>query len=300
MISFNRDPAVTAALQQWRGRTVWPTEFGSADLRGFSRELMLRSVFSARTTNAEYLQEVAHVIDECLAGRINIATARWMLMKKLKQLGYDPATGFPQDMAAVPPAEAGTLQDLSSEQRIDLMLKTNIALARNYGRAVGGNTEFARYAWPAWELVRIELRHTPRGERRGKEGALVADPEHGWPARWEAAAESVGWEGALHGRLMARKDSPIWQALADGVGGYGDTLGHPFPPFAFNSGMDWRSVKRAEWLALEGDAPSSPGGGEPPKGGTTSFAPTEEEVAARYEALSPDLKEALHRRLGIA
>jgi hypothetical protein len=101
-------------------------------------------------------------------------------MKRLKQLGYDPAKGFPQDMADVPPAEVGSLQDLSSEQRIDLMLNTNVALTRNYGRVVEGNTDFARYAWPAWELVRLEWRKVPRGTPDGH--------SIGWP--WLGKAPS--------------------------------------------------------------------------------------------------------------
>ena len=59
MIDFSHDPAVTASMRQWRGREAFPTDFGSADLRGLSSELHLRSIFSARTTNADYLNEVA-------------------------------------------------------------------------------------------------------------------------------------------------------------------------------------------------------------------------------------------------
>lgn len=305
MISFDHDPKVTASLHRWRGKDVFPTDLGSAEIRSLSRELLDRAVFSARTTNAEYLQEVAHEIDECLAGRQNIATARWHLMRKLQQLGYDAATGFPGDMGNVPPAERDSLQDLSSRQRIDLMLRTNIALARNYGRAVGGNTEFARYAWPAWELVRLELRETPRGERRGKGGELRPDPEHGWPRRWEAAGESVSWEGAVPGTLIARKDSLIWQALANGAGGYSDTLGHPFPPFAFNSGMDWKAVPRKQWQAMEGETRRQGEGAaatsptlplsHPPT--LPTFAPHAEEVTRVLQKLGPGFKAELLREL---
>jgi hypothetical protein len=281
----------TASLQQWRGRQIFPTDMGSADLRGLSSELHLRSIFSARTTNADYLNEVGQIVDRILSGEINMATGRWLLMKKLKQLGYDPETGFPQDMALIPPAEKGSLQDLSSEQRIDLMLKTNVALTRNYARVVEGNTEFARYAFPAWELVRLEWREVPRGERRGKEGALVPDPRNAWPERWRLAAESVDHQGVLLSSvgMIALKDSPVWQALANGAGGYNDTLGHPFPPFAFNSGMDWKAVSRKTCIVF----------GLLDEGRTVqpmeaTLAPTVDEVNAAYDRLSPELKEKLH------
>ena len=63
-----------------------------------------------------------------------------------------------------------------------------------------------------------------------------------WPTRWQAAALECGDMDALAvfaktGRMAALKASPIWQSLSDGAGGYRDTLGNPWPPFAFNSGM---------------------------------------------------------------
>ena len=304
MLDFSHDPQVTDSLRQWRTREVFTTDFGSADLRGLSRELRERSIFSARTTNAEYLQDVSDVVDDLLRGKINIATARLQLMRKLKQLGYDPAVGFPQDMAAIPPAERGSLQDLSSEMRIDLMLKTNVAMARNYGRVVAGNTSEALYAFPAWELVRLGVRHTPRG--------TPDSHSVGWQRRWSAAGSSVGWVGCVGGnqepgtkneepplRMIALKDSPIWQALGDGDGGdWTDTLGNPYPPFAFNSGMDWRAVSRAEAEEVfGGGAKDNVRGARATHTGPmrASLAPTSKELADRFAALSPDIRAALER-----
>jgi hypothetical protein len=220
-----------------------------------------------------------------------MVTGRWRLMKKLKQLGYDPAEGFPQDMAAVPPAEAGSLQDLSSEQRIDLMLKTNVALTRNYARVVEGNDDYARYAIPAWELIRLEWRKTPRGT---PDSHTV-----GWLRRFQDAAESVGWEGVsreafAEGRMIATKDSPVWPALADGAGGYIDTLGHPFPPFAFGSGMDWRAVPREEWQAF-GRQSSTPAEETGPM--EASIAPQKNEVREVLDRLGPEFEAELLKGL---
>ncbi len=52
------------------------------------------------------------------------------------------------------------------------------------------------------------------------------------------------------GRMVARKDSPIWQALGDGAGGFDDTLGTPYPPFAFGSGMGVEDVDRDTAMSL--------------------------------------------------
>ena len=46
--------------------------------------------------------------------------------------------------------------------------------------------------------------------------------------------------------MVALKSSPIWQALGDGAGGFRDTLGNPYPPFAFGSSYAWVHVDRLE------------------------------------------------------
>ncbi len=284
MITFDNDPVVTEALAQWRSRSHFPTELSSADLRAFSRELRMRSVFSARMTNAHAVQRLQEVLDDMLSGKSNLATARFDLMREIKCLGYDPMTGFPQDMADVPPAERDSIRDLSSEARIDLMLETNMRVASNYGRVVAGNGEYARYAYPAWELVRLYTRTVERGTPKSRTA--------GWNQRWSDAGDSTGWIGAIDGPMVALKDAPIWQALGDGAGGYEDTLGNPFPPFAFGSGMAFRAVPRAEAKAfglLDGNARPEPM--------QAQMAPDTKEVAAAFLRLSPELQAELRREL---
>ncbi len=274
----------TEAQLQWRSREVWPTEFSSADLRGFSREVRQRAVFSARTTNADYLGEVARVVDDMLDGTINMATGRLRLFRKLKELGYDPATGFPGDMAAVPPAERDSLQDLSSVQRLNLVLETNMRMAANYGRMVEGNTPTARRAYPAWELVRLYSREIERGSPESR--------SEGWERRWQDAGEAVGWEGALQEPMVALKDSPIWEALGGGAGGYEDAIDNPYPPYAFNSGMGWRAVDRVRCVELGLMASwETPGEME----GT--LLPGAAEINAVFDRLPADLREELDREI---
>jgi len=295
------DPVVTDSLRHWQEKRPMPTALGSGELRELGREVHLRSVFSARTTNADYLEDVAEVVDDMLSGKINLATGRLRLMRRLAELGYDPATGFPGEVAAIPPAERDSLQDLSSQARLDLMLKTNVALARNYGRVLAGNTPSALFAAPAWELVRLGWRHVPRGTPQSH--------TEGWQRRWIAAGESVSWSGVLPAAddgtraagsrpsmlsMIALKDSPIWQALGDGEGGdWSDTLGHPYPPFAFNSGMDWRAVPRAECASLgllgvrENESPA------PMK---AQLSPGDQEIADAINRLSPELRAMLNAR----
>ena len=284
MILADLTERATDALLQWRSRDLFPTDLSSADLRGFSRDLRMRSIFSARTTNAEYLGEVARVIDDMLSGKINMADGRLRLFRKLRQLGYDPEIGFPDDMAAVPPAERGSLQDLSSDSRIHLMLETNQRVAANYGRMVSGDTEYARYAYPAWELVRLYNGIVPRGSAESRTA--------GWEARWHDAGTFVEWAGAIDVPMIARKDSPIWSALGDGAGGYEDTLSNPFPPFAFNSGMAWRAVDRARCIELGLITHN-----ETPAAMSAQLVPSEETVDDIFDRMPQDLQDELRREV---
>jgi len=45
--------------------------------------------------------------------------------------------------------------------------------------------------------------------------------------------------------MVARKDDEIWDRIGD-PDLFDDALGNPYPPFAFNSGMDVADVERGE------------------------------------------------------
>lgn len=311
-VTFNEDHVVGEALGNWRERTVMESDLGSAELRGMAAEIRNRAIFSARTTNAEYLQEVGKVVDGILSGDVGMSEGRWLLMKKLKEMGYDPETGFPDDFGRVPPAERDSLQDLSSRRRLDLLLETNVRMAQGYAMTVHGNTETSRYAYPGWELVRLYPRDVPRGTPESR--------SVGWARRWEDAGESVLWEGAAEGsrlkvqgskaggRMVALKDSAIWAALGDGAGGYTDTLLNGFPPFAFRSGLGWRSVPRAECVELglvadgkmmEGQNDGT-GTGARPAAVAATLTPGQREVARVVDSMPADLRAELLRELGLS
>jgi len=109
-------------------------------------------------------------------------------------------------------------------------------------------------------LVRVTAVELPRGEKRTKAGIMDV-PTDAWDSdngRWVAAARESGDDDALRifeatGRMVARKDSPIWQALGDGAGGYDDCLGNDYEPYAFNSGMGREEVSASEYEELGGD-----------------------------------------------
>ena len=236
-----------------RIKELLPTAMGSDELREqVAADILRRSVFSARMESARYLALVRETCAQFADGEINQAKAMEELMGELERMGHSPRDG-------------GGLSNPASLARLKLVVNTQRQMAASCAR-LANQTEGVLHQTPAWELVRVSGRRMPRAD---------------WAARWAAAGASCGFEGALQDRFLALKDSPIWQALGDGTGGWRDTLGNPFPPFAFGSGMGWVGVPRAECVALgligEDEEVGRPEGG--------SLSPVEREIAEAAERL---------------
>ena len=212
-----RDVGVTALKK----RLPIGTTLKSSELREIADHLKEEAFFSARVSIAEVVQKLKTQVEEILgAGEqgMSIPEARLALKEYLPTSGYQAPAG-----------EAGTIADLTTSARQNLVLKTQIEMAQGLGWKVAGQSRAVLDAYPAQELYRAVDKTVPRD----------------WQERWQAAGGTL-----FDGRLIARKDSEVWQSIGDGAGGYTDTLGNDFPPFAFNSGMDLRDVPRAEAIEL--------------------------------------------------
>jgi hypothetical protein len=200
----------TEALQRQEVRALLPTTLSSAQLERISGEILERALFSARTTSAEYLQEVDDVLQKYINGEIDLASARLRLSNKLRELGYAPR-----------PGEEGAITDLSSDERINLVLRTNADMASGYGQWLQGQDKAILDQWPAQELYRAAHRMVPRD----------------WATRWVVAGGQT-----YGGKFIALKNTTIWTAIS--------RFGTPYPPFDFNSGMAVRDVDRKTAMSL--------------------------------------------------
>jgi hypothetical protein len=237
MIASEVSPNVLAR-EAAAGRRVLGTTLRARELTALGADVRRLAVFSAQQANLEFVQEIADTLDELMLGptaeretlraageaplQLSGPEATRRLMKLADELELKPRD----------PDQEGTIQDVRTFGRADLIVRTQQDIAAGFGRYVAENDESVLDAYPARELIRVTSPADPKRERN-------------WKARWAAAG------GRLYdGRMIAAKDSEVWQRLGDGAGGYGDALGNPFPPFAFNSGMDVEEVGREEAVAL--------------------------------------------------
>jgi hypothetical protein len=252
-------------------RMVHATAASTAELRELGPDILARSVFSARAVSAIYAAKIKEVISQLTAGDIGEGQARTALYICLDELGYTPEGGFPGHEGEVPPAVQGSLEDLRSFRRMDLLVRTQLDLMTGAGQQKRGHDALSLSLFPAWELVRTEARTAPRD----------------WEARW---AISGGKPGT---RMMALKGDPVWGELGS-YDNFQDALGVDHPPFAFGSGMGWREVEAADCEGLTGpngetadewfaSQPRTLAGGLPLPEPQISLADVDEEIISQFQ-----------------
>lgn len=223
-MEFDAPISFDEAVKFVAAKKLLPTSLDSKALRALEGDLKRRSVFSARVTQADILTDLQTQVEALASGAeigSSFTRSKELLLKAIRSTGYAPSED-----------DAGGIKDLTSNARLDLMIRTNVLDTQGYGSFVAGNDPVALDVNPALELVRFG---NPRAPRE-------------WNERWKAAVQATTQDGATDGsdRLIALKGHPVWQALGDGAGGYEDTLGNPWTPFAFGSTMGTLAVSRDE------------------------------------------------------
>lgn len=200
---FRAPIPLTAALASQAVKTVMPTQLRSRLLAQLPVETRKRAMFSAGVMSADLLQNINDEILEVLKGNQTEDTARSLLHRIPGMLDHS---------------------ELRTESRLRLIVETNVDLARGYGGYQQSQDVDILDEFPAQELYRAEDRKEPRD----------------WPSRWEDAGGEFypGDSDYPEGRMIARKDDPIWVRIS--------AFDLPYAPFDYNSGMDLMDVDRDE------------------------------------------------------
>lgn len=214
-------------------KTSRPTDLDSGRIKQYwDTKMKEQAMFSARTSVKEYLDEVKKILSDYVTGvgevkdgpnagepiSMSRGRARMLMYEKLMELG----------LVGEADGDSKRIDDLASSIRLNLIVDTNSQIAHSLDQLKTASDPIQMELNPCWELVRDEPRKEPRN----------------WAQRWFDAGARVNWQGVARNtdRMIARKDSPIWDAL----GSADDGLGNPYPPFAFGSGMGWEIVTKEE------------------------------------------------------
>jgi hypothetical protein len=210
------------ALDFLRGKDLLPTTLSADEMNAIDRQIREMSFWSAKVTDAGFLREALDLVDAVVnppqvsgsgpGTGINPPRFRELMRSYLSSIGYSPD-----------PDQQGTIQDLSTDARLNLIVETNTQIAQGFGQAAQRNGAVALDAFPADELVRI-----------ANFGAVSRGTSRDWPATWRGA----GGRFYGGGRMIAPRDSEIWTRISH--------FGNPYPPFHYNSGMWTRPVSRTE------------------------------------------------------
>lgn len=197
------------ALEAQAVKRVIPTDLRSELLSTLPAEIRQRAIFSSGVSNGELLDRINKGLAEIISGNKTESKVREELVN---------LEAFTTDA------------ELSKNGRLDLIINTNVDLARGFGQWKQGQQRAILDVYPAQELFRSEDRNEPRD----------------WPERWAAAGGEFFPGNADYpaGRMIALKNDPIWTEIS--------AFGLPYAPFDYNSGMDVQDIDRdeAEQLGL--------------------------------------------------
>lgn len=248
---------IAAAVQHVSEKTPVGSALRSAEWAQMPLSLRQQAQFSAGVESARVLNRVQSGVLEILSHSRNefgVLTDRSKLIADITRLAEA------EGLAPADPSLKGTVQDITSERRAELIYEQQTGQA--YGRAnwKADMDEDILNAAPAWELVRVESRKIPRD----------------WIQRWRAA----GGRFFQGNRMIALKTDAVWERLS--------RFGTPWPPFDFGSGMGVEDVLRPECIEL---GLISLGTRVAPK----EFEP---QLEASVRNLSPELKNVLKEHFG--
>lgn len=239
------------------GKTSIPSELRTAEWAMVPQWERERAFYMAGVFQAEILDAFRAEVAAIAQGETSIPQAERRLGEMLAEIGYAPL-----------PGQEGTIKDLRTWRRMRVALRTNVELLQGWALKEEGMTRGAMMAFPAWELI-----------RRFKVKAPRDNPA--WDARFVIAGGEI-----RGGRMIAMKDSLVWQEL----GNFEDGLGVDYPPFAWGSGMRWKAVGFREAKALG----VIPEGWQPPPRRPVSSP--NENLQMTPQVSEPALREAMEKR----
>jgi len=215
------------AVARLNAKTPIGATLNSAQWAQVPLALRERAQFSATVTSLKLLQSIQDRLGrQVQLQREQLANGKTATFDRSSFIDSIREVGIAEGLTPADPAQAGTLQDITSIPRLGLIYDMQNAMASGYATYKLDQNEGALALYPAY--------------RFGPSTARV--PRATWISRWHEAGGKVGWQGALQTDMVALKTSPIWSALS--------IFGTPWPPFDYGSTRELDDVDRDEAIAL--------------------------------------------------
>jgi len=202
------------AFASFARRENLPSAMTSEEWSTVPSEIRERAFFMSQVVDEDILAFYRGQVDDVLSGVTSENDAEKKINMWMTARGYKAT-----------PGKEGGLEDLNSLARINVVIRTNVAMAR--GHAAWVRKQTAIRTFPAQRFLRISEREVPRD----------------WEQRWNEASEELAHIPGVHPtEMVALLNHPIWTKIS--------RFDQPYPPFDFGSGMGVESVRRDEAKAL--------------------------------------------------
>ena len=264
-MQFVKPAPFKEALQKLGQRTPIAADLSSAEWSQVPVALRERAMFSAHVESLKFLQRTRDALGDFLAAnREQLPTpdggttdalkmgSRAQFIDRMRELA------IAEGMGPLEPEDAGTVRDITSEQRLALIFDVQTQAATRFGDWKQGMDPDVLDEFPAQRFIREVGVEKPRRIHDENEG-----------------------------EVRLKSDLAFWLSMNDpAFGGFGV----PYGPWGFNSGMGVEDIDRAEAESLGLLAP-----GEKVQPVEQEF---NDHLKASVSGLDPDLQEVLKSRFG--
>lgn len=264
-MQFVKPAPFKEALQKLGSRSPVAADLSSAEWSGVPVALRERAMFSAHVESVKFLQRVKDSVGDFLGstreqlvapdGEVTDALKmgnRAQFVDRMRELA------IAEGMGPLDPEDAGTVRDITSEQRLGLIFDVQTQAATRYGDWKQGMDPNVLDEFPAQRFIREVGVEKPRQIHEQNEG-----------------------------EVRLKSDLAYWLSLNNPADG---GFGVPYGPWGFNSGMGVEDVDRAEAEEL--------GLLEPGQKVEPVEQEFNDHLKASVTNLDPDLQDLLKQRFG--
>ena len=224
---------IAEAAEKLSARTPVGAALTSAEWERTPVEIRDRSFFLSRIENARVLDRAQSGLGNIIAQTRNEFGVIEDRSKFIAELGK---LAEKEGLTPTEPGLKGTVLDITSEARGEMIYQKQTEMLYNYARAKRGASGPLLRAAPAQELVRI----SERKEKRQWVDIWRANGGRTYPGEPSIGGELQAGMGGI--RCIALKSDEIWRRIS--------RFGLPYPPFDFGSGVGVTNITRTEAFRL--------------------------------------------------